>query len=86
MGTQQRKAMNYVGSQSQSVLLDHGLIPKDQSLAAPNPSSLWEILKFWALAQQQSEARSSEVAVRHPRPLLSSSPSSHFCSLCLYER
>lgn len=53
MWVQQRKSQSYVGSQRQPVLMDGGLVPKHQSLAAPNPSSLWEILKFWALAQQQ---------------------------------
>lgn len=54
MGAQQRKAQSFVGSQSQPVLMADGLVPKHQSLAAPNLSSLWEILQFWALAQQQS--------------------------------
>lgn len=43
MGAQQRKAQSFVGSQSQPVLMADGLVPKHQSLAAPNLSSLWEI-------------------------------------------
>lgn len=54
MGAKQRKAQSYAGSQSQPVLVGDGLVPKRQSLAAPNPSALWEILTFWALTQQQS--------------------------------